>query len=32
MIPCAAGRRPQEVVHVELGLAEEDVGALLLEA
>ena len=31
MIPSAVGRRPEEVGDVELGLAEERVGALLLE-
>ena len=31
MIALAVGRRAQQVVDVELGLAEEDVGALLLE-
>ena len=29
--PLALGRRPQQVLDLELGLAEEDVGALLLE-
>ena len=32
MIPCPAGVGPHEVLDLELGLAEEDVGALLLEA
>ena len=31
MTPVPSGRRPEQVVDVELGLAEEDVGALLLE-
>ena len=31
MTPCAVGVDPHQVVDVELGLAEEDVGALLLE-
>ena len=31
MTPCAVGRRAQQVLDVELGLAEEDVGAFLLE-